>query len=153
MLGKLWTGQTRNSPAQGLLLNVVKGIEMNNPETPITHLSWGRMEVTINGKTHRFKDCKVWPGGAKEWDWRLTGTHHKPGIQPADIEEILEYGIEVMILSRGRQLMLHTCPETEELLRLRGIRYHIEETKKAVALFNSLTREGKKVGGVFHSTC
>jgi hypothetical protein len=126
---------------------------MSNNQTSITHISWGRMEITINGKTLQFKDCKVWPGGAKEWDWRLAGTHHQPGIQPADIEEVLEKGVEVMVLTRGMELMLHTCPETEQLLRSRGIEYHIEETNKAVHLFNQLMQQGKRVGGVFHSTC
>jgi hypothetical protein len=50
-------------------------------------------------------------------------------------------------------LMLYTCPETEELLRSRRIPYHIEETKQAVALFNRLMEKGKRVGGIFHSTC
>jgi hypothetical protein len=127
---------------------------MNNKKTSlITHLSWGRMEVTTNDKHLIFKDCKVWPGGAKEWDWRITGTHHQPGIQPADIEEILEQGIEVMVLSRGMELMLHTCPETEQLLRSNGIAYHIIETNQAAALFNELSQQGKNVGGIFHSTC
>ena len=127
---------------------------MSHPRTShITHMSWGRMEVTVNGQTLAFKDCKVWPGGVKAWDWRVTGTHHQPGIQPADIAEILEQGVEVMILSRGMALMLHTCPETEALLRARGIPYHIEETNRAVALFNQLTQQGKRVGGIFHSTC
>ena len=119
----------------------------------ITNISWGRMEVTIDGQALTFKDCKVWPGGATAWDWRLTGTRHQPGIQPADIAEILEQGVEVMILSRGVELMLHTCHETEALLRARGIPYHIEETHRAVALFNQLTQQGKRVGGIFHSTC
>jgi len=127
---------------------------MSNSKTSlITHISWGHMEVTTNGQTLRFKDCKVWPGGAKEWDWSLTGAHHQPGIQPADIEEILGHGVEVMVLSRGMQLMLHTCPETEQMLRSRGIEYHLEETNQAVELFNRLTHQGKKVGGIFHSTC
>lgn len=121
--------------------------------TSITYLSWGHMEVTVDGHTHKFKDCKVWPGGAKAWDWTMTGTRHRPGIQPTDIEDIIEQGVEVMILSRGMQLMLHTCPETEQLLRSRGIEYHIEETGRAVELFNDFMRRGKKVGGVFHSTC
>lgn len=121
--------------------------------TLITHLSWGRMEITLNGQTIQFKDCKIWPGGATEWDWRLTGTRHQPGIQPADIEEILAQGVEVLILSRGMDLMLHTCPETEDLLRAKGIEYFIEETKQAAAYFNQLMEEGKKVGGIFHSTC
>lgn len=119
----------------------------------ITHISWGDMKVNIDGEIHQFKDCKVWPGGAKEWDWRLTGTRHQPGIQPADIEEILQEGVDFMVLSRGMQLMLHTCPETEQLLNSRGIEYHIGQTQLAVPLFNSLMEQGRKVGGIFHSTC
>ena len=122
-------------------------------QTQITHISWGKMEVQINGSTMTFKDCKVWPGGARDWDWGETGTRHQPGIQPADIQEIVDQTIEVMILSRGMQLMLHTCPETEQLLQEKNILYHIEETKTAVALFNQLTHSGKRVGGIFHSTC
>ncbi|NJN76777.1 MAG: hypothetical protein HC796_12185 [Synechococcaceae cyanobacterium RL_1_2] len=72
---------------------------------------------------------------------------------PADIEEILRKGIEIMILTRGMQLMLHTCPETEQLLHQRNIEYHIGQTKLAVALFNDFVQQGKRVGGIFHSTC
>jgi hypothetical protein len=114
----------------------------------ITHISWGRMEVAINGQILTFKDCKVWPGSAK-----MTGTHHRPGTQSADVEEILAQGVEIMVLSRGMQLMLHTCPETEQLLCSKRIAYHIEETHQAVALFNQLTQQGKRAGGIFHSTC
>ncbi len=120
---------------------------------PISHLSWGRMEVTIGGRTQTFQDCKVWPGGAREWDWNLTGTHHVPGTQPTDIEELLDRGVEEVVLSRGIQLVLRICPQTEELLRVSGIPYHLEETTRAVALFNRLCAEGRRVGGVFHSTC
>ena len=111
------------------------------------------MAVTINGQTTTYKDCKVWPGGAREWDWNETGTRHQPGIQPADIEEILDHGIEIMILTRGMELRLHTTPETEQLLQEREITYHIEETKAAVDHFNRLMEQGKRVGGIFHSTC
>lgn len=126
---------------------------MSQPLTLITHISWGQMEVSIAGETHRFKDCKVWPGGAVTWDWTDTGTHHQPGIQPADIAEILDNDIEVMILSRGIQLVLHTSPETETLLQSRSMTYHIEETGRAVELYNELAQQGKRVGGIFHSTC
>ncbi len=121
--------------------------------TRITHISWGHMEVTAGGQIYKFKDCKVWPGGAKAWDWNLTGTQHQPGIQPRDIEEILDQNIEVMILSRGMQLMLQVYPETEELLKSKGIEYHIEQTRKAVEKFNELMDKGKRTGGIFHSTC
>ena len=122
-------------------------------ETLITDLSWGDMEVSIAGEKQNFKDCKVWPGGAREWRWDETGTHHDPGIQPADIEEILAQDIDVIVLGRGQLGRLGVSAETDELLRKRGISYHTEKTRKAVALFNELVQRGKRVGGVFHSTC
>lgn len=119
----------------------------------IVNVSWGQIIVVTSAGVQSFRDCKIWPGGATKWDWRITNTHHQPGIQPADIEAILEHGVEVMVLSRGMQLMLHICPETEQLLNSQAIKYYIEETKQAVDIFNNLIKQGKKVGGIFHSTC
>jgi len=98
------------------------------------------------------KDFKLYPGGGREWDWGETRTHHVPGIQPADVQELLDHGSEVVILSRGMELALRTCPETLELLRARGIRTHVEETNAAVRLYNELAAS-EAVGGLFHSTC
>jgi hypothetical protein len=123
------------------------------PLSLITHLSWGEMEVSIGGRPQRFKDCKVWPGGARTWDWNETGTHHSPGILPDDVQELLDQGVEVVILSCGQLLRLGVCPETEELLRRQGVEFHALGTKRAVDLFNELTRQGRRVGGLFHSTC
>jgi len=126
---------------------------MSTEHAIITHVSWGNMEIALKGKKLRFKDCKVWPDGAKNWDWRATGTDHETGIQVADIEEILSRDIEIMILTRGMENRLKTCPETEQLLKDKHIEYHIEETSQAVSLFNKLAQQGKRVGGIFHSTC
>jgi hypothetical protein len=122
-------------------------------ETQITSLSWGQMELTLGGEALHFKDCKIWPGGAREWRWEETGTHHSPGIQPADLEEILGHDVEVIVLSRGQLGRLNVSAESEALLTERGIPYHIEKTKKAVRLFNELAKQGKRAGGLFHSTC
>ena len=75
-----------------------------------------------------------------------------PGIQPADVEELLDHGSEVVILTRGMELALQTCPETLQMLRDRGITYYVEETKAAVELYNRLALT-ESVGGLFHSTC
>src|SRR6185312_17011439 len=115
----------------------------------ITHISWGRMEVEGLGTG---RDFKLYPGGGREWDWTETGTHHVPGIQPTDVEELLEHGSRVVVLSRGMDLVLRTCPETLRMLEERGIPVHVEETKAAVALYNQLA-ETQAVGGLFHSTC
>ena len=121
--------------------------------TLITNLAWGQMEVTAGGLISLFKDCKVWPGGATAWNWNDTGTQHEPGIQPADLEEILKKGVEIVILARGVFSRLGVCPETEKLLRDRGVEYHMLDTKEAITLYNELARQGRRVGGVFHSTC
>jgi hypothetical protein len=75
----------------------------------IARLSWGRLEID-DGRG--FKDAKLYPGGAREWDWHETGTHHIPGIQPADVAELLDHGAEVVVLSKGVWERLRVCPET-----------------------------------------
>jgi len=122
-------------------------------DTLITDLSWGEIEVTLKGKTNHFRDCKLWPGGAKEWDWNETGTQHSPGIQVADLEDVLRKDVDVLILSRGQNKRLQVKKETEEYLRERDVDYHVAETREAVKLFNQLAKKGKRVGGLFHTTC
>ena len=116
----------------------------------INHVSWGRMEVDGVGIG---KDFKLWPGGGRQWDWRETGTHHVPGIQPADVEELLDNGGQTIVLSRGMWLALQTCQETIDLLDEKHIPVHIAETKAAVKIYNDLVSDGEAVGGLFHSTC
>ena len=115
----------------------------------IRHLSWGRLEVEGLGA---FKDAKLYPGGARAWDWRETGTRHVPGIQAADVQELLEHGAEVVVLSKGVLERLQVCPETLALLERKGIPAHVLPTGDAVRLYNELAAR-QKVGGLFHSTC
>lgn len=115
----------------------------------ITHISWGRMEVEGLGTG---KDFKLFPGGGRAWDWSETGTRHSPGIQPADVRELLDHGAEVIILSRGMELRLETMPETVRLIEEAGAEVHVEESTVAADLYNRLADE-RPVGGLFHSTC
>ena len=120
----------------------------NSPK--IVSLSWGRMEIEGIGPG---KDFKLWPGGGREWDWNETGTRHVPGIQPADVKELIDQGCRVIVLSRGKLLMLQTCPETLELLRSKGLEVQVAETEAAVKIYNELVDNDEAVGGLFHSTC
>lgn len=99
------------------------------------------------------KDFKLWPGGGRAWDWSETGTHHVPGIQPVDIEELLDHGSRVIVLSRGMQERLQTMQETLDYLEARQVPVHVLETRRAVELYNRLLAAEKAVGGLFHSTC
>jgi hypothetical protein len=120
------------------------------PRSPrISRLSWGRLEVEGAGA---FKDAKLYPGGARAWDWHETGTRHVPGIQVADVEELLERGAEVIVLARGVFERLQVCPETLDLLKNKGIPAHVLPTEEAVRLYNELATK-RPVGALVHSTC
>jgi hypothetical protein len=115
----------------------------------ICEISWGRMEVNGLGVG---RDFKLYPGGGREWDWAETGTRHSPGIQPADVEELLAHGATTVVLSRGMAMQLHIAPATEDYLDQRSIKVHVAETREAVKIYNELA-EAALVGGLFHSTC
>ena len=123
-----------------------------NSQTPspkILDVVWGRIEIDGHGQ---FKDVKLYPGGARAWDWRETGTGHQPGIQFSDVEELLAHGAQVVVLSQGMNQALHVAPETLPALAGRGITVHVLPTNEAVQRYNELA-EDQLVGGLFHTTC
>ncbi|MFC6018567.1 HAD-IA family hydrolase [Plantactinospora solaniradicis] len=115
----------------------------------ILEVSWGRMVVDGLGED---KDFKLYPGGGRPWDWTETGTRHEPGIQPADVEELLANGATRVVLSEGFDGVLRVDPATLRFLAERDVEVYVAPTGEAVELYNTLaTRE--PVGGLFHSTC
>jgi hypothetical protein len=116
----------------------------------ITHLSWGHLDV--EGRNGSFKDAKLFPGGARGWDWNETGTRHEPGIQRADVEELLEHGATVVVLGRGFDERLQVCPEILQELEERNVPVYVEQTEAAARIYNEL-RESERVGALIHSTC
>ena len=127
-----------------------KVVSISGRSPLITSLEWGRVEV--EGGLGPFKDVKLYPGGAREWDWRETGTRHLPGIQPADVEELLERGVSAVVLSRGMWKRLGVSPATLQVLEARGIRVEALQTKRAVERYNELAGK-ESVGALIHSTC
>ena len=90
----------------------------------ILTLGWGVMEVEDLG---RGKDFKLWPGGGRPWDWSETGTHHRPGIQKTDVEELLAHGARHVVLSRGQLCQLQTHSQPGEDHDTHGLAYHQTE--------------------------
>ena len=115
----------------------------------ITDASWGKIEVEGLGT---FKDAKLWPGGGREWNWRETGTNHRPGVQPGDVEELVDHGAEIVILGKGRHGLLGVTPETKQLLAAHGVEMKVLTTQKAIKEYNELAG-ARKVGALIHSTC
>lgn len=124
--------------------------DLDNFSPKILNFSWGVMDIEGYGQG---KDFKLYPGGARPWNWSETGTEHSPGIQPADIKELIDRGCQVVVLSKGVESSLKVMDSTIELLKKHNIEYHILDTKKAVELYNKLASENFRIGGLFHSTC
>ena len=119
------------------------------PSPRILAVSWGRMEVEGLGAG---KDFKLYPGGGREWDWSETGMRHSPGIQPADVEELLARGAAAVVLSQGMDKRLQVDPATLEYLQRQSVEVHVAETPQAVQVYNELAST-VPVAGLFHSTC
>lgn len=116
----------------------------------ITHLSWGRLEV--DGYLRPFKDVKLFPGGAREWDWNETGTNHDPGIRPEDVVELLDRGATTVVLSTGMNERLRTSPETLQLLEEKEVIVFRLRSDEAAKKYNDLCQD-TPVGALIHSTC
>jgi hypothetical protein len=120
------------------------------PRSPrIVECRWGRVRVEGLGTV---KDAKLFPGRARAWDWRETGTRHRPGIQPADIAELVEHGARTIVLSTGAWRRLRVCPETLRRLDEQGVTWTVLPTLAAVAAYNRLA-EREPAGALIHSTC
>jgi hypothetical protein len=114
----------------------------------VESLEWGELKTA----THIYKDAKLFPGGSREWDWNETGCHHVPGIQPADVQELLDHRAEIIILSQGFNKRLQISEETLAYLEEQGCDYFILQSEKAVEKYNSLCAS-EPVGALIHSTC
>ncbi len=124
-------------------------MDQQQPRSPrIVSIEWGRIEAERLGAG---KDLKLYPRGGREWDWAETGTRHSPGIQPADVEDLLTHGASVVVLSRGMDQVLQVDPATLAYLEQRSVVVHVAETREAAEIYNKLA-EDSPVGGLFHST-
>jgi hypothetical protein len=130
-------------------LDGMETVEQGKRPPRIVQISWGRMQVEGLGVG---KDFKLYPGGGRAWDWAETGTRHSPGIQPADVEELVARGATTVVLSQGMNKQLHVHPDTRRYLEQRSVTVHVAETREAVKIYNGLA-EGALVAGLFHSTC
>ena len=120
------------------------------PSPMIKNLSWGK--VLLTDKTV-YQDVKLYPGGAREWDWKETGTAHDPGIQRSDVIELIDNGAKIIILSKGVLKRLNVCQNTIAYLKEQHIEYEVLQSEDAAKRYNMLAREGRPVGALIHSTC
>ena len=118
----------------------------------IIEKEWGRIRCTFLNHIYNFKDCILTPNRAIEWDWKIDGTRHNPGITVEAIKRIINES-DIIILSRGVNQALQVAPDTVNYLKHCGKRFQILQTWDAIKRYNDLAEQGIYVGGLFHSTC
>ena len=118
----------------------------------ITKARWGAIQ--FGSEREVFKDVICYPEGHVRWDWAKTNTHHVPGIQIADIEQLLEKSnVELILLSSGFEDKLQIMDETLNYLKKKNIKYIFQDTSRIISEFNWELMKGTKVGALIHSTC
>ncbi|KAK1899718.1 Mth938 domain containing protein [Dissostichus eleginoides] len=88
-----------------------------------------------------------WGPRSRAWDWRETGTNHNPGVQPADLEEVLKKGVDLLVIGRGMSEALQVPSSTLDFVRQKGVELRVLQTQEAVAEYNKLAGQGAKAGG------
>ncbi len=81
--------------------------------------------------------------------WRRSG--HE--LHPDDLTTVLEARPKTLVVGTGMWGRMRILPETEHLLREKGIHLIALETGKAVETYNRLRQEDLAVAGAFHLTC
>lgn len=56
-------------------------------------------------------------------------------------------------LKNALRLFCQVSSSTLDFVRQKGVDVRVLQTEEAVAEYNKLASEGRKIGGVFHSTC
>ena len=125
---------------------------MASTSPEIEALEWGAVIVESGDGSQRYRDAKLWPGGSRGWDWGETGTHHEPGVQPADVRELVENGAKIVVLSKGQQERLKVQQKTLDWLADRDVEVEVLESRQAVERYNELAAS-EQVGALIHSTC
>ncbi|MDB4956973.1 MAG: hypothetical protein JWO36_4542 [Myxococcales bacterium] len=115
----------------------------------IASFRWGQI---IDSTGAEFKDARLFPGGVEEWDWRKTGTRHDPGIQIADVEDLLLTKPDVIIFSRGVDLVLQVSQRTIDFAREHAADVLVLQSEAAVAEYNRRV-PNERVIALIHSTC
>jgi len=101
--------------------------------------------IVVDGKSFD-KDLIIFPDRIIDNWWRKEG--HM--LQLADLEEVVEFMPEVLVVGTGDTGMMKIAEEVIERMKHEGIQMIAYKNKDAVRIFNE---SKKKKVGAFHLTC
>jgi len=108
--------------------------------------SFGRIRVSGDDFDN---DLIVFPDKVEPY-WRRREAHL---LSIADLETVLDYAPDLLIVGTGTGGRLRLDPGTRETLRQKGIDCIDEPTDRAWQTFNDEIEHDRRVVGAFHLTC
>lgn len=105
-------------------------------------------QMKIRGENYT-SDLKIIGDDVIENWWRRE-SHY---LHYDDITDILNALPDVVVIGTGASEMMVVPKEVIRVLEERGIGVVVQKTGQAVATFNKLKQEGRRVAGAFHLTC
>ncbi len=111
----------------------------------IEHYSFGK--ITIDGQTFT-SDVIIYPDRVNSSWWRKEG--HL--LQIDDLSDITGAGLPVLIIGTGYYSTMRVPEETLKYIQSKDIEVFIENTQKAVKLYNKISSDKQTIAGL-HLTC
>lgn len=138
-LARAWFAQHMRMPAE---ITSAGGGRRNH----IDAYSFGRIRVSGDDFD---EDLIVFPDKVEPY-WKRRHTH---SLSLLDLESVLEYEPDLLVIGTGTGGRLHPDPSMRETLRQKGIDCIEEPTDRAWQIFNDEMQRERRVVGVFHLTC
>lgn len=103
--------------------------------------------IVIDGKTYT-SDVIIYPDKVNG-SWLRKEGHE---LCMDDLEDVLDRKPDVIVVGTGNPGLMKVLPETEKLIKSKGIKLIVQPTKEARQTYNQLSLT-QKVLALFHLTC
>jgi hypothetical protein len=104
-------------------------------------------EIVIDGKRYT-SDVIIYPDRVRDQWWRKDG--HRLSVD--DLDDVLHSDPEAVVVGIGNPGLMRILPETEKLIKSKGIKLIVQPTREACQTYNSICSSRKAVA-LLHLTC
>lgn len=103
-------------------------------------------EIVIDGKTY-YSDMIVW------WDGKIEYRTKSHTVDMSEFLKLMQKEPEAVVIGTGQIGVVKILPEVNQTAEDKQVDLFIDQSKKAIQIFNGLVADGKKAVAVIHTTC
>lgn len=103
-------------------------------------------EIVIDKKTY-YSDITVW------WDGKIEYRDKSHVFDMSEFVRIMERKPDTIVIGIGQTGILKLLPEVKQVAEDKKVKIFVEQSPKAIEIFNGFVCSGKKVVAVIHTTC